>query len=397
MMTRRERLMATIRGEPVDRPAVSFYELNGIDQAPESTDPFHVYSHPSWRPLIELARSKTDIVLIRPVPFVDADAESCKEREQGGADLLWDPQAGSEGVAQKTETHYENGSRCIATSLATPGRVLTMRTRQDPGIYTVWTIEPLLKNVEDFQAWLDIPECNAIGRPDVSQALEDERRLGTDGILMIDTPDPLCLVAPLFSMEDYTVVALTEQELFRKALEKCARQLYPKIEAVAKALPGRLWRIFGPEYASPPYLPPSLFNEYVVRYVRPMIETIHRHGGYARIHSHGRLHDILDLVTATGCMGLDPVEPPPQGDVELAYVRERYGRQLVLFGNLEVSDIETMPTADFEKKVRKAIREGTLGSGRGFVLMPSASPYGRELSTLALRNYEKIIAVVESL
>ena len=33
------------------------------------------------------------------------------------------------------------------------------------------------------------------------------------------------------------------------------------------------------------------------------------------------------------------------------------------------------------------------GSGRGFVLMPSASPYGRELSALTLKNYEMIVKV----
>lgn len=33
-MDRRDRLMATLRGETVDRPAVSFYELNGLDQNP---------------------------------------------------------------------------------------------------------------------------------------------------------------------------------------------------------------------------------------------------------------------------------------------------------------------------------------------------------------------------
>ena len=30
-MTRRERLMATLRGETVDRPPVSFYEINGME------------------------------------------------------------------------------------------------------------------------------------------------------------------------------------------------------------------------------------------------------------------------------------------------------------------------------------------------------------------------------
>jgi len=39
---------------------------------------------------------------------------------------------------------------------------------------------------------------------------------------------------------------------------------------------------------------------------------------------------------------------------------------------------------------------GTSGQGRGFVLMPSACPYGRILSSLTLRNYEKMVEIVES-
>jgi uroporphyrinogen-III decarboxylase len=196
-------------------------------------------------------------------------------------------------------------------------------------------------------------------------------------------------------MATYTVVAMTEPRLFHRLLERYAAILWPQTEAVAQALPGRLWRICGPEYASPPYLPPRLFREYVVRYDTPMVQAIQQHGGFARIHSHGRLRAILDDIAATGCVGLDPIEPPPQGDVELAYVRERYGRQMVLFGNLEASDIENLPTDAFEGKVCRALREGTAGDGRGFVLMPSACPYGRVLSSLALANYRKMVEVVE--
>jgi len=169
--------------------------------------------------------------------------------------------------------------------------------------------------------------------------------------------------------------------------------LLPKTEEVARLLPGRLWRIYGPEFASAPYLPPALFREYVCRYVRPMIELIHRYGGYARVHSHGRLKAILDDIAAMGPDALDPIEPPPQGDVELSYVRERHGRQLVLFGNLEIADIENMPTAEFAEKVKRTLAEGTSGTGRGFVLMPSSSPYGRELSARTMKNYETILQV----
>jgi hypothetical protein len=212
---------------------------------------------------------------------------------------------------------------------------------------------------------------------------------------MVDTADPLCIVADLLPMDEYLVTALTEPAVMHSALERVAAWLLPKTEAVARALPGRLWRIYGPEYASAPYLPPELFREYVVRYDTPMVEAIRRHGGFARIHCHGRLAGILDDIAGMGTDGLDPIEPPPQGDMALAEVRRRHGRQIVLFGNIEVSDIENMPTPQFAEKVRTALREGTEGEGRGFVLMPSACPYGREVSALTLRNYEEMVRQAE--
>ena len=55
-MNRRERLMASLQGKPVDRPPVCFYEITGYigDQNSSGPDPFNIYSHPSWRPLLDL-------------------------------------------------------------------------------------------------------------------------------------------------------------------------------------------------------------------------------------------------------------------------------------------------------------------------------------------------------
>ena len=47
--------MATLRGEPVDRPAVNFYEIGGFDVDPDDPDEFNIYNDPSWRPLLQLA------------------------------------------------------------------------------------------------------------------------------------------------------------------------------------------------------------------------------------------------------------------------------------------------------------------------------------------------------
>lgn len=367
--------MRTLRGEPVDRPPVSFYEINGTENT-EGPDPFNIYSDPSWLPLIELAREKTDQIVMRGAPF--------REAAPAPVDAL-----------TETESVIKHGSRFTTSRIQAGDRILTSRYRQDPDVNTVWCIEHLLKDTDDLRAFLDIPPPPPGGGVDTGAFLQTEEALGETGIVLIDTCDPLCRAASLFNMADYTVIALTEQELFHRLLERFASVLLPRTEAVAEALPGRLWRIYGPEYASPPYLPPQLFREYVCRYVTPMIDAIQRHGGYARIHSHGNLKDILDDIVGMGPDGLDPIEPPPQGDVALSYVRERYGREMVLFGNLEIADIENLPTQQFLEKVKRALAEGTSGEGRGFVLMPSACPYGRKLSPLTMKNYEKMIEIIE--
>ena len=377
-MNRRGRLMATLRGERVDRPPVSFYEINGLDEDPENTDPFNIYSDPSWRPLIELTREKTDRIVMRGTTY---------------SGILPDPVDSLADI----QTTIENGSEYQVKRIQAGKRTLISRTRRDVDVNTVWTVEPYLKDVDDLKAFLDLPTPALEFNPDCTPVLQAEALLGDTGIVMIDTPDPLCLAAAMFEMGEFTVIAWTERKLFHRLLEWFAADLHRRTELISALLPGRLWRIYGPEYASAPYLSPSLFREYVVRYDRPMVEAIQRHGGYARIHSHGGLKDILDDIVSMDPDGLDPIEPPPQGDVTLRYVRRHYGENMVLFGNLEASDIEQLPTEQFADKVRRALDEGTEGEGRGFVLMPSACPYGRELSALAMRNYEKIIEIVESL
>ncbi len=375
-MTKKERLTATLNGKPVDRPAVSFYELDGLTTNPNDSDPFNIFSDPSWKPLLDLTSERTDKIVNRAAPYSLVQSENCQSKTE-------------------TKTFLKNGSRFTIKKIHVDGKILVSRTRQDQDVFTVWTEEHLLKNVDDLKTFLKIPPPIFDKVDDVSHIIDTEKTIGDDGIVLLDTADPLCLAAALFNMAEYTVIALTEQKLFHQLLEYFASFIIPGVEAIAKALPGRLWRIYGPEYASPPYLPPYLFREYVCKYVQPMINAIQKYDGYARIHSHGNLKLILDDIADMGADGLDPIEPPPQGDVTLKYVRENYGKDLVLFGNLEIADIENMPTEKFSEKVKIALDEGTSGEGRGFVLMPSASPYGKKLSSLTLKNYEKIIELVE--
>jgi uroporphyrinogen-III decarboxylase len=376
MMTRRERLMATLRGEPVDRPPVSFYEIGGWTFDINDPDPFNVYNLPEWWPLIRLAEKETDLIRM-------LGAEVTPAAHNPRDDFF------------REETYMQGRSRYMRRTLTVGGRTMTSLTRRDPEVSTTWTVEHLLKDEEDVRAYLQLPDEIWAYQYSVETLRAAEEAVGDAGIVMVDVGDPLCGAAALFAPQDYTVLALTEPRLFHQLLEKQALEVYPLVEYVAREFPGHLWRVVGSEYASEPFLPPRLYAEYEVRYTRPMVETIHKYGGFARLHSHGRLKNILHHIAEMGVVGLDPVEPPPQGDMQLIDVRRQVGKQMVLFGNIEASDIEMLSPPEFETRVARALREGTAGEGRGFVLMPSACPYGRQISADVMANYETMVRLAQ--
>jgi len=387
MMTSRERLMATLRGEAVDRPAVNFYEIGGFQIDPSDPDEFNVYNDPSWQPLLQLAEEQTDLIRMRsPVR-----PRSHKiEISLGKTDVT-----NYRDEFFKTERYMEDGSQFKRVTLKIGGRTMTSLTRRDPQIDTTWAIEHLLKSVDDLKAYLELPDEVFVEQLNITDMIEEDKRIGERGIVMVDTEDPICTAAYLFSMEDFTVIALTEQKLFHRLLEKISSHIYKRTEDTAKGYPGHLWRIYGPEYATEPYLPPYLFREYVVRYTKPMVDIIQKYGGFARIHCHGRTRAVLDYIIEMEAAAIDPIEPPPHGDVELEYVRREYGDKLILFGNLEVADIENMEPAEYEKVVEKTLEDGTSGHGKGFVLMPSSAPNGRKISQRMMANYETMVRLAQ--
>ena len=143
MMTRRQRLMATLCGEPVDRPAVNFYEVGGFDVDPSDSDQFNVYNDPSWQPLLRLAEEQSDLIRLRsPVKSRSHEIDAASPREE-----FFD-----------TERYVEGRYRCRRLTLTIAGRTMTSLTRRSPDVDTVWTVEHLLKNTDDLRAYLELPD-----------------------------------------------------------------------------------------------------------------------------------------------------------------------------------------------------------------------------------------------
>lgn len=132
-MLRRERLLATLQGHPVDRPSVSFYELDG-QQDPTDSDQFNIFNHPSWKPLLELAKEKTDIIFMQSIPFRNEPPDPVAE-------------------LRKTEKFFdESGNYITVQTICAGSRLLVLRQKRERDINTVWTVEYLCKDIDDFEA-----------------------------------------------------------------------------------------------------------------------------------------------------------------------------------------------------------------------------------------------------
>jgi uroporphyrinogen-III decarboxylase len=348
-----------------------------MDQNPDNPDEYNVYSDPSWQPLFHLAAEQT----------------CCMPRP--GMRFANSPKEGFHSPFGRAECRKEtepNGTIHRYNTLNLAGRTYRSHQMRERDVDTTWTVEHFFKDAEDLAHWLDhTGEDDWEPVADISHLLETEEKLGDAGIIMVDMGDPLCDLAGLFSMEDYLVTALQNRELFHKALGRIAGSKQKEVEALAKAAPGRLWRICGPEYATAPFLPPALFDEYVVRYDAPMIDAIKQTGGVPRAHIHGNLRGILPLVLKAGWTATDPAEPPSQGDMEVEEIRAVCGENFTIFGNVEVSWIETMEESLFREKIKNALKNGPNSKGTCFVLQPGACPIGRNISPRVLHNYTTMV------
>ena len=126
----------------------------------------------------------------------------------------------------------------------------------------------------------------------------------------------------------------------------------------------------GPELCIPPLQSPADFDEFVVEYDRKLIDLIHAYDGLVWCHCHGGMARVLDGFLAMGIDVLNPVEPPPMGDVTLAQAKARVGHRITLEGNIEQGEFYRASTSRIRQLVRQAIREGA--PGYGFILCPTS-------------------------
>jgi uroporphyrinogen-III decarboxylase len=369
--TGRRRLLAVLSGEVPDRVPVNTYELAGFD----GRDWYN--RQPSYRGLMDFIRAHTDAITNwNPEPPSDDYMGS-----QGFA-------ASSCAVETETRTEKLGTATRTTTVIRTPLGDLRSAAQADPALHTTWQVEHPCKSPEDVDRALSVPYVPL--RYDAADLPRVREELGDRGLVMSSIADPAYLAADLMNFQDFLVWAFSETDHFARAVEIFAERVMANLRRQLDCCVVDLYRICGPEYFTPPYMPPLMFRRFVAPHVRRMTEMVHARGAKVRIHCHGKIGKVLDLILETGADGIDPCEPPPDGDIDLADAKRRCAsRGVSVWGNLELKLLE----AGTASEVRAAVR-GILDAakdGGGLVILPTAAPIDAVLSPRTEANYKVFI------
>ncbi len=128
-------------------------------------------------------------------------------------------------------------------------------------------------------------------------------------------------------------------------------------------------------FAGGSFISPRMYREFVLPYEKRVTDAVKALGVPVYTHTCGKIGDRLELLAETGTQGIDALDPPPLGDVELADAKRRIGDRLFIKGNM--NSVELLACKTEEQVIAHAmacLRTGAPGGGYILSTACSVSP-----------------------
>jgi uroporphyrinogen decarboxylase len=358
-MTSKERILAALRHEQPDRVPVTLYEMDRYGSAWYTKEP-------SYRGVLELADEIGDT-------FHFASVET-------GLRI-----GDSNTVRDESDSPRRAGE--IETVIPTPRGPLTMVARREPNMMTSWVLKHYIETREDIDKFLSLEPSRE--PPNLSALYDAQEQMGEAGVAVISIGDTFGTAAGMFDFPFLATTVVQDLPLIVEILNRLHAPLLATVKELASKTKDALFRFWGPEYCGAPLLNPAkYFEALVVNYDTELAAAVDGTGNFSTIHCHGKLDALLEMIAGIGVDALEPIEtlPTVTADVTMQQVKERVGDRLCLMGGMQALDLEMLPPAELEERVRITLEAGSPGGG--FVLLPTAMPVDVPLPDTKAQNVE---------
>jgi len=123
-------------------------------------------------------------------------------------------------------------------------------------------------------------------------------------------------------------------------------------------------------FAGGGFISPRQYDRFVLPYETEVVRRIHAAGVPVYTHTCGEIGDRLERMADTGIDGIDTLDPPPLGSVDLADAKRRVGERVFFKGNID--PVNTLLRKSREEVRADALRRLAIGSPRGGYILSSA-------------------------
>ncbi len=243
----------------------------------------------------------------------------------------------------------------------------------DPNDY--FTEKHFIETLDDFRRVANAPR---VLRPfDPGAYNRGCAKIGGRGLPITGLFHPLGNLARSSNIDEAYAWLLTEPELMTTFLERCTEQICDSLLALrgATLTDPPVFKTHALEMFIPPWLGMEAFMRWVFPFDKRVNDAIHAIGGRHFAHCHGNSGGFLERFAEMGLDAVDPLEPPPYGDNDLALAKRQVGGRMLLCGNIpsQAFYLESFRPGDVRDLVRRAIGEGAPGGG--FTLRTTGSAH----------------------
>ncbi len=195
-----------------------------------------------------------------------------------------------------------------------------------------------------------------------ASALEAVQRHASDVSVHVEVFSPFTHLMEIFGYEQALLALVDAPKLCHEALAVFTRNVLAQVQVYGAHRPDAI--LVSSAFAGAGFISRQMYREFVMPYEDEVFRAIRQKGCKSYVHTCGAIGDRLDLMAETAVDGIDTLDPPPLGTVDLAEAKAKYSRRFFFKGNLDsVNEMLHADDATFERAVEDRLRIGKPGSG----------------------------------
>lgn len=177
-----------------------------------------------------------------------------------------------------------------------------------------------------------------IAQTGVRDTIKEIREISGDEFMVMCHNDPTFMI-PFNNMEQFCFDLIDRPEYMHEVARKNVTESYFRCHEMLEA--GADGFILCCDYCfnSGPFISPAQFEEFIAPYLKEAVAYFRKAGAYVIKHTDGNIMPVIRYLIEAGPHALHSLDP--MAGVDIKFVKENYGKQVALCGNVDCSLMQT--------------------------------------------------------